>query len=81
MSTPPPGPIRSHPPLGHQLDSDIMVSSGAVLNSDILACAGCGVVFKAQKLIDRNPSAKVIPRDLANVTCPLCLTTQGWENV
>lgn len=82
MSTFPPSqnPHRSHP--AKQIISDDMIgSSGAVLSNDLLACAGCGAVFKASKIVEKAPSAKVIPADLSHVTCPLCLTTQGWENV
>lgn len=58
-----------------------MGSSGAVLSGDLLACAGCGVVFKTSKIVEKAPSAKIIPADVRHVTCPVCLTTCGWENV
>lgn len=83
MSTFPPNhdPHRSHPTRPQDIEFDAIGSSGAVLSNDLLACAGCGVVFKASKIIEKAPSAKMIPADLSHVTCPLCLTTQGWENV
>jgi len=59
-------------PLKHVVPTDI--ASGYIHLDSLIACAGCGAVFKKKKLLGDTP-----PSD--PVTCPLCLRTHGWEQV
>lgn len=55
-----------------------VVGGGTFIPLDsLIACSGCGAIFKKSKI--KGPA--VHESALAHITCPVCLTTQGWEPV
>jgi hypothetical protein len=53
------------------------ISSGSNLLHSLIACSGCGVIFKKSKII----APAVDPSAYKHITCPVCLQTQGWEPI
>lgn len=85
----PKGPIESA--LGGGAGSDggdgtIFDGSGGgtydvVRPESLLACANCGAVFLKRKIESKLDLNGLLAPKYSDVSCPVCLTTQGWDQV